>query len=292
MMRVLVLLVRYGTEKYRDALDDLEGVYRKQAPELARQTVIVDNAMPADFSEAIGSDRMLIGGDDRDREFSGWQRAIDTLGSKLKSFDAVHLVSAAFQMLYTDYVDRFSARIVEFVARRPVCAGHIDYYPYPIRFGFYVSRHWLRTSFWLINPSELMRLGSVVSIRDKQGLFSGEGNWAFKQGGPLSAGYQQLIHDWLTSEQGTGQGTSWHSRLDLGVEGNRALFEEKAIAIMNEHVLSMRLRAQGTMVVDMTYLARIAESGAPLPNHIPGWREQIKLRGIPGHENIGDPAAR
>jgi hypothetical protein len=291
-MRVLVVFVRHGTDKYRNALDDLNRIYQMRAPGLARQTIVVDNAIPVGVSEEYGPDRTLIGGDNTSWEFSGWQRALDELGSEVKCFDAVHFVSSAFQMLYTDYLDRFSPQIVEVVAQRAVCTGHIDYYPHPIRFGAYISRHWIRTSFWLINTFELMRLGKLVSIKDRRGLFSRDGDWPFDINGPISLGYQGLMYDWLTSEQGTGQGAPWHSRLDLNVEDDRKLFEAKAIAIMNEHLLSIRLRAQGTYVVDMTCLAELTEAGNTLPAHCLGWREQMKLRRIPGHDNIGDTAAR
>jgi hypothetical protein len=291
-MRVLVLFIRYGTDKYRDAVDELDLIYRRQAPNLNRETIIIDNALPADFSQDYGPNRRLIGGNNINREFSGWQHALDTLGTDIKQFDAIHLVSSAFQMLYTDYLNYFSPRLVEIVAERPVCTGHIDYYPYPIRYGPYVSRYWIRTSFWFINTSEFLRLGNIASVREQMGLFSREGDWPFELTGPLSPGYQMLIHDWLTSEQGTGQGTSWHSRLDLNIEGNRTLFEQKATAIINEHLLSIRLRAQGTSVLDMTYLGKLAESGDAVPPHFPAWREQIRLRRIPGHDNIGNMPVR
>lgn len=291
-MRVLVLFIRYGTDKYPDALDELDRIYQKQAPSLSRQTIVIDNALPAGFSEDYGPNRRLIGGNDSNREFSGWQHALDMLGNDIKRFDAVHFVSAAFQMLYIDYLNYFSPRVVEIVAQRPVSTGHIDYYPYPIRHGTSISRHWIRTSFWLINTSELMRLGNIASVKEQTGLFSKRGKWPFDRAGPLSPGYQVLIHDWLTSEHGTGQGTSWHSRFELNSESNRTLFKHKAMAILNEHLLSIRLRAQGTGVLDMTYLGRLAGSNDAVPSHFPAWRQQIKLRGIPGHDNIGSPSVR
>jgi hypothetical protein len=292
-MRVLILFVRHGTDKYQDALNKLDRIYQTQAASVKRHTIVIDNAMPADFSEDYRPDCQLIGGDNTAWEFSGWQRALDMLGDDLKHcFDAVHFVSSAFTMLYTDFIDVFSQPIVEVAAQHPVCTGHIDYYPYPIKFNSYISRHWIRTSFWLLNTSELVRLGKLVSIRDSSGLFSQQDDWPFVKNGPLSIGYQALIHDWITSEQGTGQGTSWHSRLDLSIKSDRIRFEQKAMAIINEHLLSIRLRAQGTSVLDMTYLGRLIESRNAMRSHFPGWREQIRLRRIPGHDNIGNPPVR
>lgn len=290
-MRVLVLFIRYGAEKYPDALADLDRIYQCHAPDLDRTTIVIDNALPLGVSRSVGKDTVLIGGDNTWWEFSGWQCAIDLFNKEIGEHDAIHFVTSAFRTHYTDYLERFSTRMIECAASRPIVAGHIDYYPYPIRFGTYVSRHWFRSSFWLVNPTELRRLRNLVTVDSREGLFSPQDDWPFVKGGPLSRGYQELIVDWLTSHQGTGQDTVWHSRFDLTAE-TRDLFQDKSIAILNEHLLSIRLRAQGTHLLDMTYLAEITEGGEPLPQQFPSWRKQILLRHIPGHDQIGDAVWR
>jgi hypothetical protein len=286
-MRVLVLFVRHGTDKYRDALGELDRLYERRAPGLIRTTVVIDNAKPAGWREDLGSDRVLVGGDNKRWEFSGWQRGIETIGTDVRTYDVVHLVTSAFRTLYVDYLERFSVRIVEVVAERPVAAGHVDYYPYPVRLGTFVSRHWLRSSFCLINTSELLRLRTLVSLDDPAGLFSETGDWPFAEPAPLSHGYQKLIHQWLTTDRGTGQGTTWHSRFDL-TDATRSYFQEKTVAILNEHLLSIRMRAQGTRVLDFTYLAGLLESGQTVPVHFPPWRMQLKMSKVPGRQAIAD----
>jgi hypothetical protein len=290
-MGVLILFVRHGTDKYRDALDELDRIYQSRAPNLTRRTIVIDNALGCGLSEELGPNQMLIGGDNTQWEFSGWQCAIDMLGNELANYDAVHLVTSAFRTLYTDYLERFSPQMIDVVARRPVATGHIDYYPYPVRFGSFVSRHWVRSSFWLINPIELIRLRKLVTVDNSEGLFSAQLERPFAEDAPLSPGYQQLIHQWLTSDQGTGQDTTWHSRFDLTAQ-SRSFFQEKAIAILNEHLLSIRMRAQGTHVLDMTYLAELIDRGQTMPVHFPSWRTQMSLRRIPGHEQIADALFR
>ena len=86
------------------------------------------------------------------------------------------------------------------------------------------------------------------------------------------------ILGWLTGP-GTGQGVQWHSRFDLTPATLRR-FEAKTMAILNEQVLSARLRAQGCALVDAAWLgaqhARLAE-GESL-GAIPGWQWQIARR--------------
>jgi hypothetical protein len=286
-MRVLVLLVRYGSGKYGDALLDLDRIYQRYAPGVTRMTFVIDNALPGDLTKNLADNIVLMGGDNTQWEFSGWQRAIDAVDDEITGYDVIHFVTSAFRTHYTAYLDRFSERIVEAVAERPIATGHIDYYPYPIRLGTYVSRHWIRSSFWLINTVELLRLRGLITIADDRGLFSTQGDWPFAEGALLSRGYQELIHRWLTSSQGTGQSVEWHSRFDLSDE-TRTLFQDKSIAIMNEHLLSIRLRAQGTHLLDMTYLAEITEAKEPFPQQFPSWRTQLQLRGISGHDHIDD----
>jgi hypothetical protein len=286
-MRVLVLFVRHGGERYSTALDELTRLYERRAPRLTRSTIVIDNALPAELSKELGPDSRLIGGDNTWWEFSGWQRAIDQLGSEVKKYDVVHFVTSAFGTLYTDYLERFCPQIVELAAERPIAVGHFDHYPHPVRIGSFVSRHWIRSSFWLINTVELLRLRSLLSLDNAAGLFSVQGGWPFAETAPLSSGYQRLIHDWLTTDEGTGQGPAWHSRFALD-DTTRTLFQNKTVAILNEHLLSIRLRAQGTHLLDLTYLAEIIDEGRPVPARRPDWRAQMKMSRIPGREVLED----
>src|SRR5262249_5147380 len=187
---------------------------------------------------------------------------IDQLGSEVKKYDVVHFVTSAFGTLYTDYLERFCPQIVELTAGRPIAVGHFDYYPHPVRVGPFASLHCIRSSFWLITTVELLRLRTLASLYSTAGLFSVRGRWPFAATAPLSQGYQRLIHDWLTTDQGTGQGMAWHSRFELN-ETTLTLFRNKTVAILNEHLLSIRLRAQGTHLLDLTYLAEIIDEGRP-----------------------------
>ena len=65
----------------------------------------------------------------------------------------------------------------------------------------------------------------------------------FRADAPISDAYRRAILGWLTGD-GTGQGVEWHSRFRL-VESTLPLFESKTMAIMNEQLLTNRLRAQG-----------------------------------------------
>jgi hypothetical protein len=74
----------------------------------------------------------------------------------------------------------------------------------------------------------------------------------------------------------------WHSRFRLEAT-TLAEFEAKALAILNEHALTIRMRTQGCAPVDATWLATqvarvgaVAVAGGPIPD----WREQLAGRDL------------
>jgi hypothetical protein len=76
---------------------------------------------------------------------------------------------------------------------------------------------------------------------------------------------------------GTGQGVEWHSRFGLTPE-SLPFFKAKALAILNEQMLSVRLRAQGCALIDATWLStKQLQSRARLET-IPSWRWQVTTR--------------
>jgi hypothetical protein len=117
-----------------------------------------------------------------------------------------------------------------------------------------------------------------VSVQDRKPFFSGDPRSPFRADAPLSENYRRYIYDWLTGE-GTGQGVTWHSRFELDDRSLRH-FEAKAVAILNEQLLAIRLRRQGCELVDATWLATaLGRRGAGAqPQTFPHWRTQLAER--------------
>lgn len=277
-MRILTLFVRFGSEKYGGALEDVEALFARQLPEAERTTIVVDNALDADHERRVTADCVVIGGDNRQWEFSGWDRALAFVGRDVFAFDLVHLCTSAFATLYTAYLERFSGDLLRAGRGRGVALGHVDYFPGPVRLFSYCSQHWLRTSFLFVPPDELAAVGPLAAVHDRGALFSGDPARPFRSAAPLSPDYRTLIVDWLTGN-GTGQGTLWHSRFAL-TEATRRFFEDKAVAMLNEHLLSIRLRALGCRLVDVTWAQGRLAGGGSWPETIPDWRTQLADRPV------------
>jgi hypothetical protein len=275
-MRVLTILVRHGEERYADAEQQIDEIFRRQLPKVERQVIVVDNALPP-TTEAWDRRRSVIGGDNRHREFSAFDRAIARVGQSLDGFDLVHCTTSAYNELYTAYLERFSEPLLRAVAARSACVGHLDCYNSAVQIGPFVSQHWVRTCFFFVAPAQLRALGTFVSVPDPSHFFSSLPMAPFREDAPVSPTYQRYVIDWLTGGD-IGQGVTWHSRTPLTPEGLQS-FEFKAMSIFNEHLLSVRLRAQGCPLVDVTWLSTAIgrQPDADIP-WVLNWRRQMAGR--------------
>jgi hypothetical protein len=275
-MRVLTILLRYGTALYPHAEEQVVEIYARQMPDVDRDVVVVDNALPEGFIEG-GERRLVIGGDNSFREFSGFDRALRHLGGALWQYDLVHFVTDAFHTLYVDYLTRFDTALLRAIIGKSVCLGHIDCYNQPVELLGFFSQHWIRTCFFYMSPGDAKALGSFVSIRDGSAFFSGDPAAPFRPDAPLSRRYQDYLIEWITG-QDIGQGVTWHSRFELTAETVGA-FQGKAMSIMQEHLLAVRLRAMGCRTTDVTWLATALRNGAA-SNVRWGtpWQEQLANR--------------
>lgn len=276
-MRVLSILARHGTEKYADALPDLRAFHRSRLPSARCDVLVVDNAGGA-FAPAGPGEPEILPGSGRQREFSAWDEGLVHVGLRIWDYDWVHLVTSAFRTLYTRYIDRCHEQTLDLVAGRGVAVGHVDYYDEPVELLGNRSQSWLRSSFVFLPPAEVATLGSLVGISDPTAFFSGDPEHPFLPAAPLSETYRRYVTDWLTGP-GTGQGTAWHSRFVL-TSDTLPLFEAKVLAILNEQMLTIRLRRQGCAIVDATWLATQAERrrARTRPLRLPDWREQLAGR--------------
>jgi len=270
-VRILTIFTRYGTDKYAVAERELDELFDTQLPAAERDVVIVDTALAPGVVEQAGR-RTLLGSDNEAWEFSAIDTAVRFLGHRLWAYDLVNVATSAFRQLYVGYLERFTPAVLQAIGGRPVCLGHIDAYNEPIGVLEYVSQHWIRTSCFFLAPPELCILQSVRSAGGRDRWFSGDPAQPFRDDAPLSSGYRRLIVDWLTGGD-TGQGATWHSAMVLDAE-RLAHFEQKALAILNEHLLAIRLRAAGCRLVDVTWLStRVGDGSGRVDWDTPWWRQ-------------------
>jgi hypothetical protein len=277
-MRIATIFLRHGAQKYLDSQVRIDEIFVRQLPGIGRETIVVDTALQPGYVEIRGPQLTILGADNSSSEFSGWDHALSWIGPAIWSFDLVHFATSACFTLYVGYLERFDLRLLRRVVGRPVCVGHIDCYNEPVRLLSYASQHWIRTAFFFLPPAEVKALGSLVSLRESKRIFSGDATRPFRDDAPLSENYRRYIFDWITGGD-IGQGVTWHSVFRLTQE-TLPEFERKALAILNEHLFSIRLRALRCRVVDATWLwTQLAQEDREV-NWALGWREQLATRGV------------
>jgi hypothetical protein len=270
-LKVLTILARKGTHSYPAAAAEIQAIFSRQMPTLDRDTLIVDNDLPAGYDQS-SADGRVIGGDNRHWEFSGFDRALAFIGRDIRKYDLVHMATAAFNTLHVEYLARFTEPLLRTALPYPACVGHIDCYNEMVSLLGYRSQHWIRSCFFFMRPSELLALGSLVSVPDAALFFTGSSDAPFRDGAPISPNYRRYITEWLTGKD-IGQGVRWHRQLDLSSD-NLIEFQEKTRAILNEHMLAIRLRALGGAVVDVTWLAAKLRQSEAI-NWRTSWRQQL-----------------
>jgi len=242
-MNILCLFLRYGTEKYLDSYKELQEWYKKNMNGVDVSFWIIDNKIEASYSGIDSkTGARLLSGDNQFREFSGWQRIIDQYRDEIQNYDIVHFVTETFNTLYTGYLNNFDIMQLEYVLNEPICLGHIDYYDDPIVLFNERSQHWIRCCFFFISRDVLLSFNNFVGIKNKK-IFFNDSKEDFKNDAPLSENYKSYILSWLNGQKI--QGVMWHSKIE-----NFQQLKSKALAIMNEHMLSINMRKNGIKLVD------------------------------------------
>uniref|UniRef100_E6VN05 Glycosyl transferase group 1 n=1 Tax=Rhodopseudomonas palustris (strain DX-1) TaxID=652103 RepID=E6VN05_RHOPX len=249
-MKLLTLFVRYGNVDYHGSFERLQDFYRG-LPQLTYDAIIVDNALPPEFVSDVASNVKVIGGNNVRREFSGWDVAIDRFSSKLDECDLVHVVTSAFQNQYNGFYPLIDVQMLEFAASNDVVLGHVDSYPDSVRAFGRSFQTWACSKFLFVVPSRIRGLGSFVAPFDIDDVFSGVSSRPFLADAPLSENYRRHLLEWVTGE-GLPHG-KWHSSFALN-DASLSRFISKATSILDEHILSLRLREADASIVDFTWL--------------------------------------
>ena len=275
-MRILCLFVRYGTIAHPNALADLDAWYERHGLRERRTLWILDNALsPEAAPQVVAPGVVLRPGDNSAWEFSAWARALREADAEGVEADVVHFVTSAFNTLYTGYLQHFRPGMLDYVVARKVCLGHIDSHPVGFELEGRKFDSWVRTCFFFLSRSVALTVSPWVAYADPGRIFAAPDSIAFRGDAPLSPVYQQHITSWLHGEEIGGH--RWHSPVGQAPPEIRR-FQQKTLAILNEHGLSMGLRDFGISLVDFCWLESL--SGVfPAPSaKLPSEGTQLQIR--------------
>lgn len=259
-----VVFLRYGNTHHARAMAALrENILAPVFDRVPTDVVVVDNAEPPEQVSCTPEGFVLIGGDNRQREFSGWEKGLDWLVCRdFSPEDAVLLCNDTFHRNFDlDYLHRFGQEPVAQWLDSGGLVGHVDLYPREITLFGLPMRFWLRTSFVLARWDTLSRLlplavdcGEAREPRDApDAIFHPDPGLFFNPDGPLSPQYQSYLKSYLLGSPGEYE-ARWHTRADIPDGDAAALrrLREKAACIVREHLLSARARALGIALCDVS----------------------------------------
>jgi len=263
-LRVLSLFIRYGDADYRGAYQALMAFYAG-LPGVEVDPVLIDTALPVGVEARLGRRGLMVAGDNQRREFSGWDGVLERFHERLAEYDLVHLVTSAFQNEYNGFYPLVCREMLDYVHDTPqVMLAHVDAYPERVRLCGRGFQTWGCSKFLFARPQDLLALDGIAGPFGAEDFFPAHGDAPFREGAPLSDNYARFLLGWLTGD-GLPHG-KWHSVFAYSDE-NVAKFRAKALSILDEHSLSMRIRESGVRIVDYTWWhanrARIRELSPP-----------------------------
>jgi hypothetical protein len=245
---LMILYLVFGRTHLGGGVNVLESFVARTFNNTHHQILIIDNQLPAGKNSHHGPYR-IIGGDNRSREFSGWDQGLVHLQKKTSLHDMTIclLANDTFHRNYgLDYLNLFNPEKVRRQVAEGAMVGYVDGYPRPIHlFGLKVQ-YWVRSSFFIIRWGGLKKLLPLSLPLSNQELFSTDKVLFFRQPSKLSDNYQRYLKNWLfqTPDVDDEFKEAWHSKGVLSI-ANLHDFQGKARSIICEHYLSARAISLG-----------------------------------------------
>lgn len=249
---VFFVYLQYGDTHQQEGLARLRKLAPKLFPGRVARYLDVDNALEGDIEIRVGTDCERISGDNRVREFTGYQRGFDWLASRYAPSDETPIVFAndTFFRNYGDrYLDGFRASEIDRALASRCLIGHIDAYPLPVEIQDVEFSRWVRTSFFVSSVGVVRELQPFAIPFSSSDLFGGPGEPFFKATSPIGDRYRDYLETWLFGVARRPEfDHHWHSCAPL-TEENRIAMQEKVRCILSEHALSARATAAGISLI-------------------------------------------
>lgn len=242
-MKLAVLFLEYDPVKYENAFARFKG-YADRLRGCDIHYYLIDNRKTGEGASRISNSLYRLDGDNSGREFSGWQKGLTYLHSRLDDYDAILFGNDAF-LAYgwslLEFADRMNLN--HWRRKYPSAIGQIDTKGiYLEAFGHDVSR-WICTNCFFLSRPMIENIGSVVSLTDNDmdtiisPQFPGhpkQKDYAayFRKDCPLNDNYKQMAVTWLTGE--------WHGKFEIQ-EATWDLFRTKLRSLINESLLTARI---------------------------------------------------
>jgi hypothetical protein len=249
---IQVALLTFGRRHEQELLSLVREGLGRAFPGARLRVVVVDNRLGGRVEIQLDAGADRISGDNRSREFSGWERGLAWLESASASSPETMMVLANDTLVRPDKIDRIRTLSADQVAaaERGAVVGWVDAYPRPVRSFGLELRQWVDTSLVIARRAVLERLRPLaLPFRDDE-VFTRDAR-LFREPSPLSENYRAYLRTWLFGETADPEfAHAWHAQGPLTVE-RLGDVQGKIRAILCEHHLSARARSMGIALSDI-----------------------------------------
>lgn len=241
-MKILVLFVQYGQNKYPDALKNIEHLLKDICTECT--FVVIDNSIETNYEEIIDGIH-YINGDNTCWEFSAWDSALGRLENNIKSFDLICFATSALFAQDTTHLQFLSYDVLEAAILRNAIVGKIDITQENMALSSVHFNRWMRTSLFFMPPKVVHELGTLTTLYSEECFFSNDFRNPFNEQGIINDALKSKILFFLTAPQ-----SDYHSRFDLSPT-TLPFFKAKTHAILNEYALTLKIIQSDIPLMDL-----------------------------------------
>ena len=246
-IRVTVIFVQYDTNKYPDSFDKFRRKVELNIDEnnIEVNYVVVDNSLDLKVEKKNSNNLYFISGDNKEWEFSGWDRGISYVTANLPMPDVFHFANDAWFAYGWTLLDQIAIQdIASSIRRLPFqIVGQVDSKGYPMHLMDLDVSEWICTNNYFTSPIAYSMLGKLTSFTSEnlgeivpqiyeRGVY-------FKESSALSVSYKDMILNWLLKE--------WHGKFEPN-EVSWPVFRMKILAMLNESMLTARARIAGCKI--------------------------------------------
>ena len=240
-INIAVLFLHYYRNKYPNSFEKIksciDGVGGCNATYIK-----IDNYETEKPLKKIEDRIYELGGDNSEREFSGWQKGLEALRAADIHYDVVIFINESFSAYGENIIERedIGTIIYDSIAANAVSGRFDNGQGKFFLTGGDVSE-WICAN-CIIVPQKIMdEINSIIGLRkEKMNIFFDDEKLTFKADAPINENFRMHIVGWLTK--------SWHSKFDIGNE-TWDFFKNKTFAIFNEVLFTAKLKERNIKII-------------------------------------------
>jgi hypothetical protein len=263
--RIAIIYLVYDNRNIDRSVTLLRSVVARMFGDCTTSTIIVDNASGASsgFRNWTNGD-LVISGDNRLHEFSGWERGYEVACDEfdLADSDLVLFANDTFaRQAHRGYLNTLNRKLIE---NRDVCSssiGFCDDFPRDAKLLGLTHRWWFRSNIFIHPKATVDRLLPLSFPVEARELFSDDPKEFWRDSDLISENWKAYKSCWLfgTYDRRFPEYKQvWHKAEPLTV-ANRAFFQMKALCILSEHYMGARLANWRVPVIDFNLLERTSD---------------------------------